>query len=128
MDFEKFAIAAANLGLGLILVLYWIVWDRPHQQKREDAARREYIDSINKIVADKEKACADESQKDREHTLELARLQGEVHKQVVGEIKIGIDAIGQKTVGSAERVAKLEDTQRQFIAAVEKISDRHRNT
>lgn len=102
-----------TFGLAVVLVVWHIFVDRPRQQAREDQRDEANRKAMIEAIRVKEESFRETRAEDRQHAMELAKIQAEVHRAVAGELKLVGDATTGELKELGEKLARFIDREDQ---------------
>lgn len=102
-EVKVWAALIGNFGLPIVFVLWYFIIDRPAQRRREEDIEKRSYERMAQSLVDRDKVFESTRNSDRQHQMEIAKLQGEIHLSATREMT---SAIGKNT----EEVERLTDS------------------
>lgn len=118
-EMKAWAGLLGTFGLAVVLVLWHLLIDRPRQQLREDQRDEANRKAMADALKIREESFRETRAEDRQHAMELAKIQAEVHRAVAGELKL----VGDATTGELK---ELGEKLTRFINLEEQRRPHHR--
>jgi len=97
----------SNLGIPVSLLLWFILIERPRQIKREEEQQKRWEDNIKQALKEQRGDFEQSRVKDRDNSLEIAKLTSEIHAATSKEIAAAVRDNGEKLKALEAKLDRL---------------------
>jgi hypothetical protein len=118
-ELKIWAFIIGNVGLPVSIVVWYFTIERPNQRKREDKLVTDMDAKWERFLVEERKYCDDRRAEDRIHSLEIAKLSGEIHLTASRELREGY---GRHTEAIERMEARFESVLEIFSDGVAKVT------